>query len=325
MLNRRHAAALVVVITAFATPAAVFAQGYPDKTIRWVVPYPAGGGSDFLSRTIGAQLSKQIGHPVTIENKPGGNTAIAASELARSAPDGYTLLSVDNGTMVFNSALYSKLSYNPAKDLMPVMLMGRFPMILVVNPNSDYRDAKDFVAKAKASPGKINYGSAGAGSPHHLAMELLKVNAGLHMVHIPYRGAAPALTDLAGGQVNAMMVDLAAGAGFIKGGKVRPLAVAHATRLAQLPDVPTFAELGFKGIEAAAQVGLVVPAGTPVDVVDTLQKQVASIVQQPAIRQKLVDFGIEPVGSTTQQYSDLNRAEVQRWHKLIRDQKISLD
>ncbi|MCI5067524.1 tripartite tricarboxylate transporter substrate binding protein [Acidovorax sp.] len=325
MLNRRYATGLLAALALAAGPSAVLAQSYPAKPIRWVVPYPAGGGSDFLARTIGQQLATQISQTVTVDNKPGANTAIAAVDVARSPADGYTILSADNGTMVFNSALYSKLTYNPDKDLVPVTLMGRFPMILVVGPNSDIRDAKDFVAKAKAAPGKLSYGSAGAGSPHHLAMELLKVNSGLHMVHIPYRGAAPALTDLAGGQVNAMMVDLAAGAGFIKGGKVRPLAVAHPTRLPQLPDVPTFAELGFKGVEASAQVGVVAPAGTPTDVVAALQKQVAAAINQPAIRQKLVDFGIEPVGSTPQQYSDLIRSEVQRWHKLIREQKISLD
>lgn len=325
MLNRRCATGLLAALAVLAGPSVAFAQSYPAKPIRWVVPYPAGGGSDFLARTIGQQLSTQISQSVTVENKPGANTAIAASDVARSPADGYTILSADNGTMVFNTALYSKLSYSPEKDLVPVTLMGRFPMILVVGPNSDVRDAKDFVAKAKAAPGKISYGSAGAGSPHHLAMELLKVHSGLHMVHIPYRGAAPALTDLAGGQVNAMMVDLAAGAGFIKGGKVRPLAVAHATRLPQLPDVPTFAELGFKGVEASAQVGIVAPAGTPPDVVAALQKQVATAINQPAIRQKLVDFGIEPVASTPQQYGDLIRTEVQRWHQLIREQKISLD
>ncbi|MFD0667457.1 Bug family tripartite tricarboxylate transporter substrate binding protein [Ramlibacter sp. MAHUQ-53] len=325
MLNRRHAAGLIAALAVAAAALPAHAQNYPAKPIRWVVPYPAGGGSDFLARTIGQQLSAQVGQSVLVDNKPGGNTAIAASEVARSAADGYTVMSADNGTMVFNPALYAKLSYDPEKDLVPVTLMGRFPMILVVGPSSDAKDARDFIAKAKAAPGRINYGSAGAGSPHHLAMELLKVNAGLHMVHIPYRGAAPALTDLAGGQVGAMMVDLAAGAGFIKGGKVRPLAVANATRLAQLPDVPTFAELGFKGVEAAAQVGVVAPAGTPADVVGALQRQVAAAIQQPAVRQKLVDFGIEPVGSTPQQYADLNRAEARRWHKLIRDQKISLD
>ncbi|MFN3375888.1 MAG: Bug family tripartite tricarboxylate transporter substrate binding protein [Burkholderiaceae bacterium] len=325
MLNRRYATGLLAAIALLGGPLAAHAQAYPAKAIRWVVPYPAGGGSDFLARTIGQQLSAQINQPVLVENKPGGNTAIAASDVGRSPADGYTILSADNGTMVFNTALYSKLSYNPDKDLTPVTLMGRFPMILVVGPGSDAKDAKDFVAKVKAAPGKLSYGSAGAGSPHHLAMELLKVNSGLHMVHIPYRGAAPALTDLAGGQVAAMMVDLAAGAGFIKGGKIRPLAVAHPTRLPQLPDVPTFAELGFKGVEAAALVGVVAPAGTPPEVVNALQKQVAAAIQTPSIRQKLVDFGIEPVGSTPQQYAELIRTEVQRWHKLIRDQKISLD
>lgn len=329
MLNRRHAVApIAVFVAAFAaltTPAAVFAQSYPAKPIRWVVPYPAGGGSDFLARTISQQLATQVGQQVLVDNKPGGNTAIAASEVARSAPDGYTVLSADNGTMVFNSALYAKLSYNPEKDLTPVTLMGKFPMILVVPQGSDIKDAKDFIAKAKAKPGHTSYGSAGAGSPHHLAMELLKVNAGLHMVHIPYRGAAPALSDLAGGQITAMMVDMAAGAGFIKGGKARPLAVANPTRLPQLPDVPTFAELGYKNVEAAAQVGVVAAAGTPADVVAALQKQITTAIQQPAVRQKLIDFGIEPVGSTSQQYADLIRTEVKRWHKLIREQKISLD
>lgn len=325
MLNRRCATGLITAIALLGGTVAAHAQSYPAKPIRWVVPYPAGGGSDFLARTIGQQLSQQISQPVTVDNKPGGNTAIAASEVARSAADGYTILSADNGTMVFNTALYSKLTYNPEKDLTPVTLMGRFPMILVVGPNSDVKDAKDFVAKAKAAPGKISYGSAGAGSPHHLAMEMLKSRTGVHMVHIPYRGAAPALTDLAGGQVAAMMVDLAAGAGFIKGGKVRPLAVANPTRLPQLPDVPTFAELGIKGVEASAQVGIVAPANTPADTVAALQKQVATAIQQPAIRQKLIDFGIEPVGSTPQQYAELIRTEVQRWHQLIREQKISLD
>ena len=304
---------------------AASAQAYPSKSIRWLVPYPAGGGADFLARTIGQQLSTQIGQPVVIENKPGGNTAIAASEVARAPADGYTVLSADNGTMVFNTALYGKLSYNPDKDLTPVTLMGRFPMILVVGPGSDAKDAKDFIAKAKAAPGKISYGSAGAGSPHHLAMELLKTRTGLHMVHIPYRGAAPALGDLAGGQIPVMMVDMAAGAGFIKSGKIRPLAVANDKRLPQLPDVPTFAELGMKGVEAAALVGLVAPAALPADVKATLQKQVAAAIEQPAVKQKLIEFGVEPVGSSSQAYADLLKAENTRWHKLIKDLKITLD
>ncbi|HRL30710.1 MAG TPA: tripartite tricarboxylate transporter substrate binding protein, partial [Ottowia sp.] len=190
---------------------------------------------------------------------------------------------------------------------------------------SDAKDAKDFIAKAKAAPGKISYGSAGAGSPHHLAMEMLKSRTGVHMVHIPYRGAAPALADLAGGQIPVMMVDMAAGAAFIKSGKIRPLAVANDKRLPQLPDVPTFDELGMKGVEAAALVGLVAPAALPADVKATLQKQVAAAIEQPAVKQKLIEFGVEPVGSSSQAYADLLKAENARWHKLIKDLKITLD
>lgn len=322
---KRLFAACLLALPVMVTAASAHAQAYPSKPIHWLVPYPAGGGSDFLARTIGQALSKQINQPVIVENKAGGNTAIAASETARSAPDGYTILNADNGTMVFNSALYSKLTYNPEKDLTPVTLLGRFPMILVVGPASDAKDAKDFIAKAKAKAGGMNYGSAGAGSPHHLAMELLEVNTGVDMVHVAYRGAAPALQDLVGGQIPAMMVDMAAGGGFIKSGKIRPLAVANATRLPQLPDVPTFAELGYKNVEAAALVGIVAPAGIPSDVLNTLNKQLVAAVNQPSVKQKLIEFGVEPVGSTPQQFADLLRTEVVRWHKLIKDQKISLD
>ena len=301
------------------------AQAFPAKAIRWVVPYPAGGGSDFLARTIGQTLAAQVGQSVLIDNKPGGNTAIGASDVARAAADGYTLLSADNGTLVFNPALYKTLTYSPGKDLAPVTLMGRFPMILVANPAAGYSSAKDFIAQTRAKPGAINFASAGAGSPHHLAMELLKVQAGLFMVHIPYRGAAPALADVAGGQLPVMMTDLAAGNALIRAGKLRPLAVAHASRLPQLPDVPTFAELGLPGVEAAALVGLVVPAATPPDVIATLNRQVVAAIRDPAVSKRLVEFGVEPVASSAAQYADLLRSETTRWHKLIKDLKITLD
>lgn len=316
--------ATALVLAVAASPATA-QQTFPAKPIRWLVPYAAGGGSDFLARTISQRLSSQIGQPVPVDNKPGGNTALAAAEIARAPADGYTVLSADNGTMVFNPALYKSLTYSPTKDLAPVTLMGRFPMILVIGPGSDATSAKDFIAKAKARPGGFNYASAGAGSPHHLAMELLKVHAGLFMVHVPYRGAAPALADVAGGQVPAMMVDLAAGSGFIKGGKVKALAVANATRLPQLPDVPTFAELGFKNVEAAALVGMVVPAATPPDVIATLNRQVVAAINDPAVNQRMVDFGVEPVGNTPAQFAELLRSETTRWHKLIRDLKITLE
>jgi tripartite-type tricarboxylate transporter receptor subunit TctC len=203
--------------------------------------------------------------------------------------------------------------------------MGKFPMILVVGANSGITTAKDFIARAKAKPGDVSYASAGAGSPHHLAMELLKVEAGLFMVHVPYRGAAPALADVVGGQLPAMMVDLAAGAGFIKGGKVRALAVANPTRLPQLPDVPNFAEHGYKNVEAPPLVGVLVPAATPADVVNTLNRQLVAAIHEPSVNKRMVDFGVEPVGNTPAQYTALLKAETVRWHKLIRDLKITLD
>ncbi|MGJ7490257.1 Bug family tripartite tricarboxylate transporter substrate binding protein [Variovorax sp. ZT4R33] len=308
-----------------ATHAVAQPATFPAKPIRWIVPYAAGGGSDFLARTIGQTLSTQVGQPVLVDNKPGGNTALAAAETARAPADGYTVLSADNGTMVFNPALYKSLSYSPTKDLAPVALMGRFPMILVVGANSGIASAQDFIAQARAKPGSMNYASAGAGSPHHLAMELLKVQSKVFMVHVPYRGAAPALADVAGGQVPAMMVDMAAGAGFIKGGKVKALAVANATRLPQLPDVPTFAELGIKNVEAAALVGMVVPAATPPDVINALNKSVVAAINEPGVRKRLIDFGVEPVGNTPAQFAELLRNETTRWQKLITDLKITLD
>lgn len=321
----RYTRAIACSLITLTAAAPALASDYPSKPIRWIVPYAAGGGSDFLARTISQGLSPRLGQTIVVDNKPGGNTAIGAAETARSAADGYTMLSADNGTLVFNPALYQSLSYDPVKDLAPVTLLGRFPMILVAGPGLKANDVKGFIEEAKASDKGLDYGSAGAGSPHHLAMELLKVETGANLVHVPYRGAAPSLADVAGGQVPVMMVDMAAGAGFIKGGKVRPLAVAHPTRLAQLPDVPTFAELGFKNVEAAALVGVVVPAATPQPIVDTLNRQLVDTLNDPTTRQKLIDFGIEPVGDTPAQYGALLDDERTRWHKLIRDLNIKLD
>ncbi|HZH56492.1 tripartite tricarboxylate transporter substrate-binding protein [Yanghanlia caeni] len=299
---------------------------YPEQSIRWLVPYPAGGGSDFLARTIGNALGPITGQSIVIENKPGGNTSIAASETARAKPDGYTVLSADNGTLVFNPALYSKLSYDPAKDLAPVTLLGRFPMILVADPNSGLNSVDDVIQRARSDGNGLNFASAGAGSPHHLAMELFKYELKLDtMTHIPYKGAAPSLTDVAGGQVPVMMVDLAAGAGFIHGGKVKPLAVAHTERLPQLPDVPTFAELGYPSIVAAAHVGMVVPSATPKEVIDALNAKVVEALNEPKTHATLVEFGVQPVGNSPAEYAEMLKAETERWHALIKERGITLD
>jgi len=303
---------------------AVAQDAFPSKTLRWIVPYPPGGGSDFLARTISQGWAQQIPQSIVVDNRPGGNTAIAASDTARALPDGHTVLSADNGTVVFNPLLYKNLSYR-VDDLTPVTLMGRFPMILVVTPTLDVINVRQFLDMVRASPDGINYGSAGAGSPHHMAMELLRAEAGLALNHVPYRGVAAALVDVAGGQVPALMVDLAAGAGFIKDGRVRPLAVANTTRLPQLPDVPTFAELGMPTVEAAALVGMVTTAGTPASVIAALNQQVVAAIAQPDVRQKMIDFGVEPVGNTPEEFAALLVRERTRWQKVIRDLNISLD
>lgn len=301
------------------------AASWPEQSVRWIVPYPAGGGSDFLARTVSTGLAPLVSQPVVVENKPGGNTSIAASDVARATPNGHTMMSADNGTLVFNSALYKSLSYDPVKNLAPVTLMGRFPMILVADPNAGLNSVEDVIKRAKEDAAGMNFASAGAGSPHHLAMELFKTELGLNMTHIPYKGAAPSLTDVAGGQVPVMMVDLAAGAGFIKGGKVKPLAVANPTRLPQLPDVPTFAELGYANVVASADVGVVTTAGTPADVIAAMNAKIVQALKNPEVNQKLIDFGIQPVGNSPAEYAELLKAETQRWHKLIKDQGISLD
>lgn len=316
----------LAIVSPLVVPSVALADNWPAKPVRWLVPYPAGGGSDFLARTIGQVWAEKIGQPVVVDNKPGGNTGIAAADVTRAAADGYTIMSADNGTLTFNPVLYQQLPYAPEK-LAPITLMGRFPMILVVTPDLPVRNVQEFIAYAQKhqDKGGINYASAGAGSPHHLAMELMRTKLGLTMTHAPYRGAAPALADVAGGQVPAMMVDMAAGSAFLQGAKVRPLAVAHTQRLPQLPDVPTFAELGHAGIEAAALVGLATTQGTPQSVIDKINKTVVAAIKDPGVSQKLIEFGVEPVGNTTEEYNALLQAEAQRWRPLIKELGISLD
>jgi len=322
---KTFAHALLLVLFSTLTTVASADPTYPNRAIRWVVPYPAGGGSDALARMIMPELSKRLGVPVVIENKPGAASAIAASEVARSAPDGYTILNADVGTLVYNPALFKKLSYDPAKDFRPVSLLIRLPTILVIGPGSPANSVKELFELVKAQPGKISYGSAGPGSPHAMAMELLKAKVGLDMVHVPYRGGALSLQDVASGQIPMTMTDFAGGGGMIKSGKVRPLAVATAKRMEQLPDVPTFEELGYPGIHAAVFTGIVVPAATPNDIVLKLQKGLQEAVAEPSVRARLVETGHEPIGGTAEQFAAFLQQETPSWHKLIKDLNLSLD
>lgn len=301
------------------------AQAYPGKPIRWLVGYPAGGGADFIARTIGGQLSTNTGQPVVIENKPGAATIIAAEATAKSAPDGYTMMNADNGTLVFNAALYSRLPYDPVADLAPVCLIVRVPLLLVAHPSFPGNDAKAFIAQAKLQPGKLSYGSPGAGTPHHLAMEMLKRTTGADVAHVPYKGAAPAVQDLIGGQIPLMILDTAVALPQLRSGKIKALGALTPARLPLLPDLPTMGEQGIADVVAYAWLGMVVPSGTPKEIVAALNGEIVKAVQNPAVSAKLRDFGMELLSSTPEQMRDYIQSETRRWHPLIRERGIKLD
>jgi tripartite-type tricarboxylate transporter receptor subunit TctC len=300
-------------------------QAFPSRPIRWVVGYAAGGGSDFSARAVAKAWSQAIGQPVIIENKPGGNTALAAVDVAQSRPDGYTVGFVGNGTMAINPLLYKKLTYDPQTQFKAVTLIGRMPCILVVNPKLGIDTLADYVKRAKAQPGALTYSSPGSGNANHLAMEMFNGVAGISTLHSPYRGAAPAIADVVAGHVQAMMVDLATSDAFIRSGAVKALAVANATRLAAIPNVPTFIESGYSGFEAAALQGAVVPAKTSPEVIAELNKGLVDAIRSPAVSKQLLDAGIEPVGSTANEFDKILAQDKERWKKVIDKLKISLD
>jgi tripartite-type tricarboxylate transporter receptor subunit TctC len=310
---------------AFASPAAQ-AQVYPAKPIRLIVPYPAGGGTDFFARAAGVQLSQQLGQQIIVENRPGAATIIGAEAAAKSAPDGYTLLLGDTATFAVNPSLYKKLPYDPMKDLAPVTLTGRFALLLVVNPSSlKAGSVKELIEEAKKMPGKIDYASPGPGSPHHLAMEMFKQQTGTQFTHVPYKGSGPAIQDLLGGQIPLMFLDLAAGAPQIKSGKLKALAVASDKRITALPDLPTVAESGVPGFEAWAWQAFAVPAGTPKDIIARLNAEYRKAIGTPELRQKLIDAGIDPLQSSPEDASAYFRSENLKWAKVISEGKITVE
>lgn len=322
----RHSISVALLACAAAVAGPIHAQNYPTKPIRIVVPYPAGGATDFFARAVFPKIGEALGQPVLVENRPGAGTAIGASEVARSTPDGYTLLLGDAGTYAFNPTLYKKLSYNPVKDFAPISLTGRFALILAVNPTTvKAASLKEFVDAAKSQPGKIDYGAPGPGSPIHLAMELFKQRAGITMTPIPYKGGADALNDLIGGRIGAMFLDIASGLPQIRGGKVKAVAVASEKRVAALPDLPTVGEAGYAGFEAWAWQGFVAPAGTPRNVVMRLNAEFVKVMADPSILQRLSESGFEPQTSTPEQFAAYMKSEIAKWEKVIRDSNISLD
>jgi len=307
------------------TCSALQAQSYPTKPIRLIVPYPPGGGTDFFARTVSAKLSDSLGQQVVVENRPGAATIIGAEAVAKSAPDGYTILLGDTATFAVNPTLYKKLPYDPLKSFEPISLTGRFALLLVVHPSVQANSVAELIALAKAKPGTLNYASPGPGSPHHLAMVLFTQRTGISMVHVPYKGAGPAIQDLLGGQIPTMFLDLAAGAPQIKGGKIRALGVASPKRIAALPDLATLAESGLPGFEAWAWQGLVAPAGTPPEVVAKLGAEYARAIGDPGIRQKIIDAGVDPLQSSPREFTDYIRSEQEKWAKVVKDGNITVE
>ncbi|MBO9689032.1 MAG: tripartite tricarboxylate transporter substrate binding protein [Mitsuaria chitosanitabida] len=305
-------------------PGAARADTWPSKPIRWVVAYPAGGGSDFLARQLAPVLGKALGQTLVIDNRPGAGGIIGTDNAAKSPPDGYTMLTADNGAMVFNSALYKKLPYAPA-DLAPVGFMARFPLLLVVNPASGFNSARQWLEMVQAKPGKYSYASPGIGSPHHLAMELLKDRTHTYIVHVPYRGTAFSTQDLIAGIVPMGILDTAAALPHLRAGKLKALAVLSTRRIAALPDVPTFEELGVPGVDVAAWQGLFVPKGTPEPIVARLGAELTKALAQPELKAKLEDFGLEVAPSDAPTLARFVQQETVKWHALIRSRGITAE
>jgi len=321
LLQSVAAAAMALAVSALA----VAQTAYPAKPVRWVVGYPAGGGTDFLARTVGAQVSQQLGQPVLVDNRPGAGAIIASENVARSAGDGYTVFSADNGVLVYNPALYKKLPYDAEKDFALVGMMGRSPLIITAAPNAGIADAKALLAALKASPGKYSIATPGTGSPHHLAYELFQREAGVSMLHVPYKGGAPALQDLMGGQVALMMLDLPSGVSAVKAGKVVPLLAMSAERVPQLPNIPTARELGFANVEAYTWQGMVVPAATPKEVQAKLGTELQKAMADAGVKQKLYDAGWEARPADATEMTRYTDAERKKWHALIKARDIKLD
>lgn len=301
------------------------AAAYPDRPIEWVVPYPAGGGSDVVARTLAEPMGKTLGQTIIVNNKPGAATNIGADYVARAKADGHVMLTADTATLAANPSLYAKLPYNAEKDFAAVGLMARFPLILVVNAGVPVKTLAEFVAWAKKQPDGVNYATPGAGSPHHLATELFRERSGLKLVHVPYRGAAPAVQDVVGGQVPFMFVDTASGYAHIQSGKLRPIGVASPKRLNSFNTIPTLAEQGLKGFEAYAWQGLVVPAATPADAVAALNKAMVAALESTAVKARFQTLGLEAIPSTPAQMAAYAKAEREKWGQVIRAANIRLD
>ncbi len=325
-MKGRAVIALLCLGAAVHGPAAAQSAAYPTKPIRLVVPFTPGGSTDILARAIGQELTKAWGQSVIVDNVPGAGGAIGADKVAKAAPDGYTLLMGHIGTLAVNPSLYPKLPYNPVKDFAPVAWVARVPNVLVVHPSVAAKNVRELIALAKAKPGQLNYGSGGNGSAANLATEYFKLQTGVAMVHIPYRGAAPAVTDLIGGQIQVLFTGAPAVIGHVRSGQLRALAVSSPKRLDALPDLPTVAEAtGLKDFEADQWYGVVAPAGTPREVLGRLNTQINAALNTPELKARLAAEGAVAMPGTPEAFGALIVREIARWKPVITSGRVKAD
>jgi len=310
---------------ALAVPLWAWAQAYPSKPLHFVVPYPAGGPLDTVARLVGQKVSESLKQPVLVENKPGAGGNIGADMVAKAAPDGYTLLMGAVATHAINPTLYASIPYDAQKDSIPVTQIASTPNVLVVNPSLPVHSVQEFIAYAKAHPGELNFGSGSTGSAGHLAGELFKSMAGVQMTHVPYKGAAPAMTDLIGGRLQLMFDNLASSLVQIKAGKVRALAVTTAKRTELAPELPTIAESGLPGFDINTWFGLFVPAGTPPAIVQRLHGEFVKALEAPDVRSKMLALGAEPVGNSPGEFAQYIRSEAVKYAKLVKASGAKVD
>jgi tripartite-type tricarboxylate transporter receptor subunit TctC len=301
-------------------------QPYPNRPIRLVVPYPAGGATDVVARIVAEKMSDELGQQIFVDNRPGAGTMIGATAVARSAPDGYTLLLGDTGTYALNPTLYDKqLTYDPVKDFAPISRTGRVPLILVANSNViKVNSVQELIATAKKDPGKIDFGAPGPGSPIHLAMELFKQRVGINVNPIPYKGGADALTDLLGGRIALLFIDAATGVTHIKSGALKALGVGTEKRIPALPDVPTVVEGGVAGFEAWAWNGLAAPTGTPPDIIAKLNAACQRALSLPAVKQRFAELSVDPSATSADEFGAFIKSETNKWRTVITEAGISL-
>lgn len=320
-MSRRLLCALLLAAVGI-TPA--FAQPYPSKPIKIVVPYPPGGFNDTLGRTLAAKFSESWGQPAVVENKPGGNTLIGNDFVAKSAPDGHTLLIVAFPFSVVPS-LFKTMPYDTVKDFAPVILAATSPNLLVVHPSLPASSVGELIALAKAKPGSLSYASTGNGSSNHISMELFKSLAGVNIVHIPYKGSGPAVSDLLGGQVQLMFDNTPNVLPQVKAGRLRALGSSGTKRSPLTPEVPTVAEAGVAGYEVMVWFGVVAPAGTPREIISKLNAEVTRILAMPDVRERFLAQGVEPVGSTPEQFGEHIRAQMAKWGKVVQDAGVKAE